>query len=251
VQARKEQFQGIRTRWEKEQIKKQLMREELMAAREWVKPRAQPIQIGNIEERQKALKQGNMVFRDGDVVIELPLLLASRCEKGDFRALQGVYKIPGKGYVVARTWPKSRWGPDQLELFRLEKFKTVRMEQVGNEWPKTIPVEYWVEKDMGGQSQVSSFFYRTDDLGHMAIADSGYQGHGLALKMSSKTEREQRARQPSGHPHRFVGLRRLDTSPRRRMRPARGSVQGSDLHRRVRRSSAGSSRGGSISLSMT
>ena len=155
MSVRKEQFQGVLTRWEKERLKKQLMEQQLMEERSWMKPKAQPIEIGSASERQEALSRGCMVFRDGDEVIELPLVRPPRTNLNEVRALQGVYKVPGKGYVVLRTWPKTQWGPDQLELYLLEKFKTTKQTGVGNQRPIVTPVEYWVEKDIGGSRHVA------------------------------------------------------------------------------------------------
>jgi len=161
-----------------------------------------PLEIVGPRQRQKALEKGKMVFVDGRETIELPLIHPIGIQSGRVCALQGIYRAPDRRdrpreepeirYVVLRTWPESKWGPDQLILYRLEKSRVYSSNET-----------HWYERDIMGRRGIS-FFYRVNDLAHMQIGDRSYRGLGLARLCVSKTEREQRAR--NNGRHEFVGL---------------------------------------------
>ncbi len=195
------------THWDKERLKKQIMQEKLIEERDWIKQKVQPLEIGSRKEREDAISAGKMTFRAGKEIIELPLVTGKMGPGSSQSALQGVYNVPGIGFVSLRSEPGEGQGPDQLKLLRVEKAKRQNTVSAPENKTGTDSVQ-WVEKDISGPMQENSFFYRTDDLAHLSVSDDLYREHGLAIKGLTMTEKEQRARH--GGRHTFVGLRTFE-----------------------------------------
>jgi len=223
MNARKLKFESIPTKWEKRQATKEWLREKVSAIQPWKKACAKPLEIGSAVERKEALSRGTMVFRDGLETIELPLLSCAR-SSGDRMSLQGVFKIPGAGYVCVRTGPKSDnpFYNQSLRLLKLEKKPRpvgageyedggqIANNSAGDYFVGTASYTAsndWAERDIGDADLAFSFFSRMPDLAHMRISGSDYRGRGLSDLLLSKTEREQRARADGRH--NFIGLARI------------------------------------------
>ncbi len=143
------------------------------------KPLAMPLEIASKAEREKALKEGKMVFLDGEKRIELPLV--SKFDYGIMTNafLQGVYKTP-KGKIIAlRSF--SSFGIKCIVLFSVSKGKNSYAEKV-------IKTSIFSGKHyMDNKSN-----FKRVNLPHMKIPRR-LRKIGLGLKAVSKTEREQRA----------------------------------------------------------
>ncbi len=130
------------------------------------KPLVEPLKIASKAERERALREGKMVFYDGSQRIELPLFL------GPFKLrLSGIYRV-GKAIITLRL--TSGVGTS-INVFELKK------------GPKGFV-----------EGNIYSIFSRTPSLGHM-ILDESLRGRGLGLKAVSKAERHVRATQQGSH----------------------------------------------------
>ena len=187
MQARKARFQDIDTKWELKRLKRPEKR-----IAQGKKPLVEPLRIGDFEERKKALEKGAMIFHDGEVKIEIPLLKPAG--QGKTETLQGVYKTPEGRLITIRAEPASTSFPPTIGYNYLEKTP-----------------EGYAEKSMFVGAEFG-FAFRTEDPGHMLLPDKDLSGRSLGKKAASKTEREQRARNAGAHAFtgdkRFVGLYR-------------------------------------------
>ncbi len=148
------------------------------------KPLVQPLQIALNAERNSALKKGIMVFFNGKKRIELPMKLMLNEGKniGIFNMLlQGVYKT-AKGRIIT---VRSEHSTD-LMLFEVKNGKETLIKS---------PIKK-------SNEDYDNFFARGNDLAHMNI-DNSLKGQGLGLKILSKAEREQRAKQKGKHKFRI------------------------------------------------
>jgi hypothetical protein len=175
--SRKPKFASILTKWEKRRIARRFTRRA-----QGKKPLAEPLQIAQAKERQEALKNGKMVFYDGNQRIELPLILESPLV-GSVCALQGVFKIAQGKIFTMRGVERGAFNPrpPSIEYFNLRKYGKI-----------------CVEKPILFGKEPMEWAFRDSELGHMMLT-AELRGYGLGLKAASKTEREQRAKRHGKH----------------------------------------------------
>jgi len=169
-------------------------------------PLAEPLEIVSLQERREALKRGEMAFRHGETTITLPLVLPSSAGDSCPRALQGVWRVPGVGYVCARNRPATENEPEKLELYSVEP-------------PSSSTTGLWAEQGIRYLPYATPFVYRDPSLAHVFISPVGgkardsatapYNGRGLAKTLVSRTSREQFSRHPPRVPFSFVGGERF------------------------------------------
>ena len=128
-----------------------------------------PLVIGDKSEREAALKDGLMVFRDGERLIRLPLVTDSGLGK-PFR-LQGVYQVDNGELYAMRSEVPGKIGYHCMHLFEVT--------DVGDP-----PLELEVEGD---------FFSIGENLGHMELSHDKRR-MSLGVRSASKAERSVRAR---------------------------------------------------------
>ncbi|MBN2517253.1 MAG: hypothetical protein JXB14_00250 [Candidatus Altiarchaeota archaeon] len=172
MSVRKPKFIGKRTKWEKKRAVKRVSR-----AAAGKKPVVEPLQIAPVAERQKALRQGRMVFYDGGERIEVDL---KGGVLGGIGALQGMYKTFDGRVILLR----SDYTPvvPTIDLFELRRGASGILEE--NRLP-------------------DNFFQRVrEELSHIKI-DENLRGQKMGLKGLSKTERDARSVQ-EGYNRQYV-----------------------------------------------
>ncbi len=162
---RKKKFAGKKTKWEKRRIVRRITR-----TVKGKKPLVEPLTIAPANERQAALREGNMVFYDGKQRVVLPLDFKSG-NAPDGR-LQGVYKLENSLFVFRRS----------LDIAHKNWMILLKIKNAGNR----------IEEAQVG------YFFLDKALGHMDLSKE-IKGHGLGLKGTSKTERHIRNLSEGSH----------------------------------------------------
>lgn len=215
MQARKQKFQGEKTKWEKRRIARTFAR-----IAQGKKPLAEPLTIAPAEERQAALKQGKMVFYNGNEKITISLLRNFNEKR---ISLQGIYKTHNGRIIILRADPLMPGSKRHLWLFELTKF-------FGK-----LPME---------TLSPIGFYAMNRDIGHFSMQGAaGLWFQGLAKKGVSKAERHRRALNkgkhrfvfmadvvPSGFPRFFerLGYSRIGGDPDRPVMKKKGKFQSKD-----------------------
>jgi len=177
VYGRKPKFAGRETKWEKRRRKRPAKRMTSRWKGDRAKhPLAEPLTIAPAAERNAALKEGKMVFYDGNEPIAVNLFWKG----GSKMPLQGIYKTSEGGYIALR-YSKGIATVKMLTLSKLER----------------------TARGLEELLLAKGYAMAEADLGHMTLCPS-IRGEGLGLKAVSKAERHVRA--GKGGKHRFAVL---------------------------------------------